>query len=74
MINHYLECRQENVELRQKVLDDNDGEPEKTNIRLIVSTGKRDNTYTPTKLIVKKQDEYEALLFDNPALLEGGTE
>lgn len=49
--------------IRQLVIvKDNDGEPEKTNIRLIVSTGKRDNTYTPTKLIVKKQDEYEALL------------
>lgn len=49
--------------IRQLVIvRDNDGEPEKTNIRLIVSTGKRDNTYTPTKLIVKKRDEYEALL------------
>lgn len=38
------------------------GEEQKTNIRLIVSTGKHNNTYTPTKLIVRKEDEYQALL------------
>ena len=49
--------------IRQLVIvRDNKNEQEKTNIRVFVSTGKRDNTYTSTKLIVKKQDEYEALL------------
>lgn len=49
--------------IRQLVIvKDSDGEPKKTNIRFFVSTGKRDNTYTPTKRIIRKQDEYEALL------------
>lgn len=55
--------------IRQLVIvRDNDGEPEKTNVRFFVSTGKRDNTYTPTKRIIRKQDEYEALL--NRAMAE----
>lgn len=35
---------------------------ERTNIRYIVSTGKRDNTYTPTRRIIRNEDEYAALL------------
>lgn len=58
----YRESQARNM-LRLLVITKEDkGETKKTNIRVVVSTGKRDNTYTPTKLIVKKQDEYEALL------------
>lgn len=34
----------------------------KTDIRMFVSTGEKNNTYAPTKLVVRRQDEYEALL------------
>lgn len=39
-----------------------DQEEEKTNIRFFVSTGNKDNTYTPTRLVVKNQTAYEELL------------
>lgn len=58
----YRECQAGKMIRQLVIVRDNEKEPEKTNIRVFVSTGKRDNTYTPTKLIVKKQDEYEALL------------
>lgn len=51
------------VMLRMLVYTKKDGDSEeKTNIRFIVSTGKRDNTYTPTRRIVRNEDEYSALL------------
>lgn len=58
----YRECQAGQMIRQLVIVRDNKNEQEKTNIRAFVSTGKRDNTYTPTKLIVKKQDEYEALL------------
>ncbi len=58
----YRECQAGQMIRQLVIVRDNKNEQEKTNIRVFVSTGKRDNTYTPTKLIVKKQDEYEALL------------
>ena len=35
---------------------------EKTEVRMFVSTGERTNEYTPTKIIVRHLDEYQALL------------
>lgn len=58
----YRECQAGQMIRQLVIVRDNKNEQEKTNIRVFVSTGKRDNTYTSTKLIVKKQDEYEALL------------
>ncbi len=42
--------------------EDDDKKEEKTNIRFFVSTGNNDNTYTPTRLIVRNQTAYEELL------------
>ncbi len=42
--------------------ENDDKKEEKTNIRYFVSTGKKDNTYTPTRLIVRNQTAYEELL------------
>lgn len=41
---------------------ENNGKVEKTNIRVFVSSGKNDSAYVPTRLVVRNQDEYEALL------------
>lgn len=35
---------------------------EKTNIRVLVSSGERDNTYMQTRLVVQNKTEYEELL------------
>lgn len=43
-------------------------ESEKSNLRYFVSTGNRDNTYTPTKCFLRKNDGYEDLL--NRAYME----
>lgn len=48
--------------VRNLVIVRNDETEEKTNVRYIVSTGKRDGTYTYTRLIVRNQDAYEELL------------
>lgn len=48
--------------VRNLVIVRNDETEEKTNVRYIVSTGKRDGTYTYTSLIVRNQDAYEELL------------
>lgn len=37
-------------------------EPEKSNVRLFVSTGNRTNAYKPLQSVVRVQSEYEALL------------
>lgn len=42
--------------------ENDDKKEEKTNIRYFVSTGKKDNTYTPTRLVVRNQTAYEELL------------
>lgn len=58
----YRESQAQNM-IRLLVYTKDDGDnKEKTNIRFIVSTGKRDNTYTPTRLVVRVQTEYEQLL------------
>ena len=44
------------------VRNNDNNEPEKTNVRMIVSDGQGNNTYTPIRLVVRKQDEYERLL------------
>lgn len=44
------------------VRNNDNNEPEKTNIRMIVNDGQGNNTYTPIRLVVRKQDEYERLL------------
>ena len=48
--------------VRNLVIVRNDETEEKTNVRYFVSTGKRDSTYTPTRLIIRNQDAYEKLL------------
>lgn len=48
--------------VRNLVIVRNDETEEKTNVRYFVSTGKRDSTYTPTRLVVRNQDAYEQLL------------
>lgn len=49
--------------IRQLVLTkEENGEQKKTNVRFMVSTGNRDNTYTPIKCILRNQNEYEAML------------
>lgn len=48
--------------VRNLVIVRNDETEEKTNVRYIVSTGKRDGTYTPTRLVIRNQDAYEELL------------
>ena len=44
------------------VRNNDNNEPEKTNVRMIVNDGQGNNTYTPIRLVVRKQDEYERLL------------
>lgn len=44
------------------VRDKPDGSAEKTNVRVIVNTGERKNTYKPFRLVVRDHDEYERLL------------
>lgn len=58
----YRESQAGNMIRQLVIVRGNEDKPEKTNIRVFISTGKRDNTYTSTRLIMKKQDEYEALL------------
>lgn len=48
--------------VRNLVIVRNDETEEKTNVRYFVSTGKRDSTYTPTRLVIRNQDAYEQLL------------
>lgn len=48
--------------VRNLVIVRNDETEEKTNVRYFVSTGKRDSTYTPTRLVIRNQDAYEELL------------
>lgn len=48
--------------VRNLVIVRNDETKEKTNVRYFVSTGKRDSTYTPTRLVIRNQDAYEKLL------------
>lgn len=48
--------------VRNLVIVRNDETDEKTNVRYFVSTGKRDSTYTPTRLVIRNQDAYEELL------------
>lgn len=48
--------------IRNLVFVRNDETEEKTNVRLFVSTGKRDGTFSPTRVIVRNQDAYEELL------------
>ena len=48
--------------VRNLVIVRNDETEEKTNVRYFVSTGKRDSTYTPTRLVIRNQDAYKQLL------------
>lgn len=48
--------------VRNLVIVRNDETEERTNVRYFVSTGKRDSTYTPTRLVIRNQDAYEKLL------------
>ena len=48
--------------VRDLVIVRNDETEEKTNVRYFVSTGKRDSTYTPTRLVIRNQDAYKQLL------------
>lgn len=48
--------------VRNLVIVRNDETEEKTNVRYFVSTGKKDSTYTPTRLVIRNQDAYEQLL------------
>ena len=48
--------------VRNLVIVRNDETEEKTNVRYFVSTGKRDSTYIPTRLVIRNQDAYEQLL------------
>ena len=48
--------------VRNLVIVRSDETEEKTNVRYFVSTGKRDSTYTPTRLVIRNQDAYEQLL------------
>lgn len=59
--NKYREI-QAGTMVRNLVIVRNDETEEKTNIRCFVSTGKRDHTFTPTRLIVRNKSAYEELL------------
>lgn len=59
----YREIQAQNI-VRQLVIVRNepDKKPEKTNVRMIVSDGQRTGTYKPIQFVVRKEDEYEAML------------
>ena len=59
--NKYREI-QAGTMVRNLVIVRHDETEEKTNVRYFVSTGKRDSTYTPTRLVIRNQDAYEQLL------------